>query len=95
VTRVEIAGRPALYAFQVDRADREPLLVLWDNRDMFDGENEPPATVTLPWPASTATAIDALGETPAIEIRDGRLRLPVSLTPIFVTAGEDHEARPE
>lgn len=38
-----------------------------------------------PWPASTVTAIDALGETPATKIHDGRLSLPVSLTPIFLT----------
>jgi hypothetical protein len=85
VTRVEVAERPSLFAFQVDRAGREPLLVLWDQRDMFDGENEPPVTVAWPWPAPTATAIDALGETPATEIRGDRLLLPVSLTPVFVT----------
>ncbi|MGH3373103.1 MAG: hypothetical protein ACRDP6_00040 [Actinoallomurus sp.] len=85
VTRVEVADRPALYAFEVDRAGRGPLLVLWDQRDMFDGEDEPPVTVDWPWPASTATAIDAFGAVPAVEIHDGRLRLPVSLTPIFVT----------
>lgn len=85
VTRVEVAERPSLFAFQVDRAGREPLLVLWDQRDMFDGESEPPVTVAWPWPAPTATAIDALGETPATEIRGERLLLPVSLTPVFVT----------
>jgi hypothetical protein len=85
VTRVEIAGPPTLYAFQVDRAGREPLLVLWDHREPFDGENDPSLAVSLPWAAPTVTAIDALGETPTTEIHDARLRLPVSLTPIFIT----------
>ena len=83
VTRVEAEGSPSLYAFEVERAGRDPLLVLWDQRDMYDGEDAPPVTVTWPWPAPTATAIDALGETPATEVRDGRLHLPVSVTPIF------------
>ncbi|GAA4581485.1 hypothetical protein GCM10023194_12860 [Planotetraspora phitsanulokensis] len=86
VTRVEVADRPTVYAFQVDRAGREPLLVLWDHRDMFDGEDAAPVTVTWPWPASSATAIDALGDVPAVELRDGRIELAVSVTPIFVTA---------
>jgi len=86
VTRVEVADRPTLYAFQVDRTGRGPLLVLWDHRDVFDGEDEPPVTVTWPWPASTATVIDALGDTPATEIHDGQLILQVSLTPMFVSA---------
>jgi hypothetical protein len=85
VTRVESAEHPGLQVFDVDRGGRGPLLVLWEHRDMFDGEDEPPVTVTWSWSAPTATAIDALGETPATEVRDGRLRLPVSLTPIFVT----------
>ncbi|WP_405148621.1 hypothetical protein OG589_11745 [Sphaerisporangium sp. NBC_01403] len=86
VTRVEVADRPALYAFEVDRAGREPLLVLWDDRDMFDGEDDPPVTVSWPWSAPAATAVDALGGTPAVEVGGGMLRLPVSVTPVFVTA---------
>ena len=50
MTRVESASRPALYAFEVDRDGRGPLLVLWDQRDAFSGEDEPPVTIT--WPAT-------------------------------------------
>ncbi|GAA4572211.1 hypothetical protein [Planotetraspora kaengkrachanensis] len=85
VTRVEVADRPTLYAFEVDRAGREPLLVLWDHRDMFDGEDAPPVAVTWPWPATSATATDALGGVPSVQLHDGRIELEVSITPIFVT----------
>ena len=33
-------GPPGLHAFEVDRAGRGPLLVVWDHRDPFDGEDE-------------------------------------------------------
>jgi hypothetical protein len=85
VTRVEAAGQPTVAAFQVDRDGRAPLLVLWDQRDLFDGEDEPPVTVEWPWADGTATAVDALGGSVATEVRDGTLRLPVSDTPVFVT----------
>ncbi|MBP2703032.1 hypothetical protein JOL79_04355 [Microbispora sp. RL4-1S] len=89
VTRVEVPGHPRVYAFEVDRAGRERLLVLWEDRDVFDGEDEPPVTVAVPWPVPWdgpgATAVDALGGSPAVEVADGRLLVEVSLTPVFVT----------
>jgi hypothetical protein len=86
VTRVDVAAHPSLYAFRVDRAGRGPLLVMWDQRDLFDGEDQPPVSVALPWPASTATAVDAFGDVRPATVDDGRLRVPVSVTPIFVAA---------
>jgi hypothetical protein len=87
VTRIETEPS-TLYAFRVDRADQAPLLVFWDQRDPFTGEDEPPITVSWPWQAPAAFAIDALGITHPTEITDGRLRLPVSLTPVFVSPEE-------
>ncbi|GLX07578.1 hypothetical protein [Microbispora sp. NBRC 16548] len=85
VTRVQCADPPGLYAFEVERAGRGPLLVLWDPRDMVDGEDEPPVPVSWPWPASTATAVDAFGEPLAVEVRDRRLLVAVSGTPVFIS----------
>jgi hypothetical protein len=61
-----------------------PLLVLWDHRDPFDGEDEPPANVTWPWPAATATLTDAFGHGWTARCQDGQIRLPLSVTPLFV-----------
>ncbi|GAA0386787.1 hypothetical protein GCM10009530_42270 [Microbispora corallina] len=85
VRRAETPGSPDLYAFEVEREGREPLLVLWRGRDMVTGEDEPPVPVDRPWPAPAAIAVDALGGTPPVEVAGGRLRLPVSVTPVFVT----------
>ncbi|GIH60442.1 hypothetical protein [Microbispora siamensis] len=93
VTRVRPGDPPGLYAFEVERAGRGPLLVLWNRRDTADdtvddtadGEERPPVAVSWPWPASAATAVDAFGEPHAVEIRDRRLRTAVSDTPVFVS----------
>jgi hypothetical protein len=86
VTRLDTADRPALFAFRVDRADRGPLLVVWQHRDTFDGEDEPPVTVSLPWSAPAATAVDTFGAPHPVAVDDGRLRIDVSDTPIFLSA---------
>jgi hypothetical protein len=85
VTRVEASGRPTLHAFEVDRAGRGPLLVLWDHRDAFGGEDEPPVTISWPWQSAAATITDVFGQAQTAQGRDGQIRLPVSATPVFVT----------
>ena len=86
VTRLRDQERPGLYAFGVERADLPGLLVLWEERDSFDGEDDPPAHVTWPWSVPTATAMDTFGERVPVTVADGRVHLDVSLTPIYVTA---------
>jgi hypothetical protein len=39
-----------------------------------------------PWPAAAATAVDTFGQAQPVELRNGRVQLQVSLTPIFVAA---------
>jgi hypothetical protein len=58
---------------------------VWDERDPFDGEDQPPAEKTLPWAATTATVTDAFGHKETITARDGRITLAVTDTPLFVT----------
>jgi hypothetical protein len=83
VTRRELAGHPSLRAFEVTRDGRGPLLVLWDQRDTFHGEDEPPAEVRWPCPAPAATLTDAFGETWPVKAEDGALPLRVGATPLF------------
>lgn len=84
VTRVQTGDRPTLHAFEADRAGRGPALVLWDHRDAFDGEDEPPTTITWPWTAEKATVTDVFGKTRSLTSHGGEIQLPVSLTPLFV-----------
>jgi hypothetical protein len=85
VTRTPVPGQPSVQAFEVDRGEASPLLIAWDQRDVFDGEDEPPVTVSWPWPAGTATVTDVFGATGTVPVADGRLSLAVTDTPLFVS----------
>ena len=84
VTSVEVPEQPDLYLFDVRRGGRGPLLVVWQQRDSFSGEGEPPVPFEWPWPGTHATAVDALGQRQPVELCEGRVRLHVSPTPVFV-----------
>jgi hypothetical protein len=86
VTRLEVPERPSVFLFEVHRSGRGPLLAVWDQRDPFHGEEEPPIAVDWPWPAPQAKAVDALGEAQSADLLDGRVHLQVPVTPLFVTA---------
>jgi hypothetical protein len=87
VVRIEVPGRPGGYLFEVGRRGRDPLLVVWEQRDSFSGEDDPPVPFDWPWPATRAMAVDALGQPQPAEVVDGRVRLQVSDTPLLVTTG--------
>jgi hypothetical protein len=87
VVRIEVPGRPSLYLFEVRRRGRGPLLVVWDQRDSFSGEDDPPVAFDWPWPEARAAAVDAFGQPQPAEVRDGRVHLEASITPLLVTAG--------
>ena len=58
VNRVKVPERPELFVFEVRRAGREPMFVVWVQRDSFTGEDEPPVTFDWIWPAAQASALD-------------------------------------
>ena len=86
VTRLEVPERPSVFLFEVHRSGRGPLLVVWNQRDSFHGEDEPPIAFDWPWPAAQAKAVDALGQAQPAAAHNGRVHLQLSVTPLFVTA---------
>jgi hypothetical protein len=86
VSRIALEQHPEVFAFTVERHDRAPLVVLWQDGDLFSGEDEPPTLVEWPWPHDHAVALDALGDEHAFELRHGRLTVRVSVTPVFLIA---------
>jgi hypothetical protein len=84
VVRLEVAGRPSLQLFEVRRRDRSPVHVVWDDRDVFTGEDQPPVAFQRAWPHPAAEATDALGRRPPVRVLDGRLELEVADTPVFI-----------
>jgi len=78
---------PEIPGYEVRRRGRGPLLVVWDQRDSFSGEDDPPVAFDWPWPEARAAAVDAFGQPQPAEVRDGRVHLEASITPLLVTAG--------
>jgi hypothetical protein len=87
VRRTTVDERPSLYAVEVDRPERGPLLVLWERREAFDGETLPPDPIEWPWADSSATAVDVFGVAVPFEVQSGQIRLSISDTPVFLSSG--------
>ena len=82
---VRLDSDASVTAIEVRREHRPPLTVFWRNGDAFAGEDEPDIAITWPWREATPTVIDVFGDTRACECRSDKLRLGVSVTPLFVT----------
>ena len=72
----------------VERTDRPKVTVLWDDRDTFDGEDQPAVPVSLTWDAPNATAVDVFGAEHKVDVADGVLTTLVTDTPVFVTPAQ-------
>ena len=81
-----VTRRDEGYVFDVERDGRPPLVVLWDQRDAFDGEDQPAVPVAVAWTASAASAVDVFGTPREVEVTGGELRTMLTDTPVFVTA---------
>lgn len=88
IQRVELASHPNIYLFEMRRHKRGPLFVIWERRDAFSGEDEPPTPFTWPWSAPLVLALDVFGETIATEVHNGHIHLSVSSTPLFLEPQE-------
>jgi hypothetical protein len=84
VQQITVSDRPSIYLFEAHRAGRPSVFVVWDQRDTFSGEAQPPVSFEWAWSSPTASAIDALGAQHDAPVQAGRVSLMVSDTPIFV-----------
>ncbi|GLV53465.1 hypothetical protein KDH_03190 [Dictyobacter sp. S3.2.2.5] len=86
VRRIELAKRPDTYLFEVKRWEQKPMFIIWERRDTFSGEDEPPIPFTWAWPTPQARASDVFGQQVSVQVQDGQIHLPISITPVFVEA---------
>jgi hypothetical protein len=84
VKRISVTGKPSVFLFQVDRGARGPLFVVWQRRDEFTGEDSPAVPFDWAWTAGSARAMDALGQEVPVRVAGGRVRLAITLTPVFL-----------
>jgi hypothetical protein len=90
VERVELADRPEVFLFRIERRDGAPMYVAWERRDTFTGEDLPSTALQIPWDAPAVRATDVFGASvdARVEAGAGALRLPLSVTPVYVSAHE-------
>jgi len=84
VTRIDVADHPSVMLFKVDRSGHQATWVGWERRDAFDGEDAPPSTVDLPAGVAASHATDAFGTAVAVDPHEGRVRLSLTDTPVFL-----------
>jgi hypothetical protein len=83
VNKIDVPGKESIFLFEVQRSGRSPLFVVWERRDSFKGEDLPAVPFAWPWKGATAKAMDALGKRVAVEGKDGKLQMEVSVTPVL------------
>lgn len=86
VRRVETTDHPGLHLFEVERTGRGALQVMWTGGDVLTGEDLPATRIDLPWPHGNAHAVDAFATPVPVERNGSTVRLPVSVTPVFVSS---------
>ncbi|HLJ51425.1 MAG TPA: hypothetical protein VKU01_35710 [Bryobacteraceae bacterium] len=86
VRRVATPEHESVFLFEVDRGARGPLHVAWERRDAFSGEDLPPRPFDWDWVAPSATATDAFGAPVPVAVEHGRIRVLLSITPLYVEA---------
>jgi hypothetical protein len=84
VVRIPLPDHPSFYFFEAQRPGRSSTYVLWEQRDTFSGEDQPPVDFNRPWPFAGARATDVLGQDQDVRVDGAVLRMRVSNTPIFI-----------
>ncbi|MGI5239008.1 hypothetical protein [Dactylosporangium sp. CA-139066] len=72
-------------AYLVERASRGPLWIAWGEGDTFEGEDDAPTPLALPWNSGTAAAVDAFGAPVPTSVHDGVVHADLTVTPIFIS----------
>ncbi len=85
VRRLNTPDQPNLYAYEVDRGARGPVLAAWIKGDAFTGEDLAPVTATLPWRSKHADAVDIFGKPVTVVASATGLSLPLTVTPVYVS----------
>ncbi len=89
IERINIPQKDSLYFFEVTRAARNPVYVVWEKRDPFFGEDKPATNYSLPLNLQSAKAYDVFDNSIPLQISGNYLHIKVSGTPIFIEQGKN------
>ncbi|MEV3965673.1 hypothetical protein AB0M34_33165 [Nocardia sp. NPDC050193] len=84
IERATIPGRPDIYLFEIQRADRAPAMVVWQRPSDWLGIDQAPTEISWHWPYPSTNAVDVTGAPVKITIEQEILHVLVSSTPVFI-----------
>lgn len=84
VKQIPLPDQPKVFLFKVERERQKPLYVVWEQRDMFSGEDAPATSFSWAWSEKKVGAIDALGKQVPVQVKDKQLHMELSLTPVYI-----------
>jgi hypothetical protein len=77
-------GDEELWVYELLRPSGDVFFVAWQQRDLFDGEDEPAVEVTFGVPWASVRAVDVFGDEPSPAVVDGEVTLSITDTPVYV-----------
>ncbi len=76
-------GNKDIFLFKIDK-DNGEIYVLWEKRDLFYGEEEPPTVFEFQTGFNKVLITNVFGEQSIIETENGLLRVNITDTPIYI-----------
>ncbi len=89
VTRINIGGDSNLMLFEVTRQDDEKVLVAWQKRDRYSGEDLPSEAIEIPVEWARARVESLFGDEDLILTGPGSITLNLNNDPVLVSRAED------
>jgi hypothetical protein len=79
-----VTDNPDIYLFEVTRYDDGKLYVVWEKRDQFSGEDEPPIDFTFRVPWQSVYICELFGSQSIIPVINEDLTIAITDTPVFI-----------
>lgn len=86
ITSIErvVKKNTKIFLFKITRYGVDDLLIGWEKRDRFHGENEPPTNLSLQISAENVKITDVFGNNEVQHVKEGSIQLQLTDTPLFV-----------
>jgi hypothetical protein len=75
-----------VFLFGLERDSQAPFYVIWERRDWFTGEDQPPNKFLFEIKANEIRLTDVFGASSSRKVSNGRVEIEISATPIYIDA---------
>lgn len=73
-----------IYLFKMEKSGRKTLYILWERRDLFNGENEPATAFEFPFSGKKHRVTDVFGNQEIKEAKGEKFLIEVKGTPLYI-----------